>query len=50
MINLSKSQIFINGESEIILSGEVHYYRLKKNDVLDIIETTSLDNIKILFK
>lgn len=30
MINIDKKQIYINGESKLILSGEIHYYRLKK--------------------
>ena len=32
MIKIKESQIFINGESKIILSGEIHYYRQKKEN------------------
>ena len=41
MINIDKKQIFINGEAKIILSGEVHYYRLKKE-----YWQKALDNLK----
>lgn len=41
MIEIKESQIFINGESKIILSGEIHYYRLKKKDW-----QKALDNLK----
>ena len=41
MINIEKRQIFINDESVLLLSGEVHYYRLKKKDW-----QKALDNLK----
>ena len=41
MIETKKSQIFINGESKLLLSGEIHYYRLKKKNW-----QKALDNLK----
>ena len=41
MIEIKKSQIFIDGDSKIFLSGEIHYYRLKKENW-----QKALDNLK----
>lgn len=41
MISIDKKQIYINGKSKLILSGEIHYYRLKKE-----YWQKALDNLK----
>lgn len=41
MLKIEKSQIYINDESKLILSGEIHYYRQKKQNW-----QKALDNLK----